>query len=78
MYGSPHNDYPMRLLLSKIATADVIRLGADTALGSSLLPIIRTHATVPKSQPTPAVTAIASAPQNITRIAPIVTLAPPA
>jgi hypothetical protein len=26
MYGSLHNDYPMRLLLSKIATTDVIRL----------------------------------------------------
>ena len=30
------------------------------------------------SHPTPAVTAMASAPQNVTRIAPIATLAPPA
>src|ERR1035438_7488453 len=36
------------------------------------------HATVPKSQPTPAVRAMASAPQKVTRIAPIVTPAPPA
>src|ERR1019366_6704178 len=36
------------------------------------------HATVPNSDPTPAVSAMASAPQNVTRIAPIVTLAPPA
>jgi hypothetical protein len=36
------------------------------------------HATVPNSAPTPAVSAMASAPQNVTRIAPIVTPAPPA
>ena len=35
------------------------------------------HATVPKRDPTPAVSPMASAPQNVTRIAPIVTLAPP-
>src|ERR1019366_4417383 len=43
-----------------------------------LLSIIRTHATVPNSHPTPEVIAMASAPQNVTRIAPAVTLAPPA
>src|ERR1035437_7134847 len=42
------------------------------------LPIVRTHATVPNSHPTPEVIAIASAPQKVTRIAPISTLAPPA
>src|ERR1700687_3091154 len=36
------------------------------------------QATVPNSHPTPAVSAMASAPQNVTRIAPIVTPAPPA
>lgn len=48
------------------------------------VPSIRAHAldmtfqtTVPNSAPTPAVTAIASAPQNVTRIAPAVTPAPP-
>jgi hypothetical protein len=37
----------------------------------------RPHTTVPNSVPTPAVSAIASAPQNVTRIAPLVALAPP-
>jgi mannan endo-1,4-beta-mannosidase len=48
------------------------------------VPSIRAHAlemfsqtAVPNSAPTPAVTAIASAPQNVTRIAPAATLAPP-
>jgi mannan endo-1,4-beta-mannosidase len=47
------------------------------------VPSIRSHAlemiqtAVPNSAPTPAVTAIASAPQNVTRIAPAATLAPP-
>ena len=36
------------------------------------------HANLPKRAPMPAVTAIASAPQNVTRHAPFVTLAPPA
>jgi len=36
------------------------------------------HGEIPNSAPTPAVTAIASAPQNVTRIAPPATLAPPA
>src|SRR5450631_3007337 len=36
------------------------------------------HATVPNSAPTPAVNAMASAPQNVTRIAPTVIPAPPA
>lgn len=36
------------------------------------------HATVPNSDPTPAVTAIARAPQNVTRKAPTITPAPPA
>jgi hypothetical protein len=36
------------------------------------------HATVPNSHPTPAVTAMASAPQNVTRSAPTATPAPPA
>ena len=36
------------------------------------------HEAVPNSDPTPAVSAMASAPQNVTRIAPIVTPAPPA
>src|ERR1700732_4824307 len=36
------------------------------------------HATVPNSAPTPAVSTMASAPQNVTRVAPIVTPAPPA
>ena len=35
------------------------------------------HTATPNSDPTPDVTAIASAPQNVTRIAPTVTLAPP-
>ena len=35
------------------------------------------YTAVPKSAPTPAVIAIASAPQNVTRIAPAVTPAPP-
>jgi len=35
------------------------------------------HTATPNSAPTPAVTAIASAPQNVTRIAPAVTPAPP-
>jgi mannan endo-1,4-beta-mannosidase len=35
------------------------------------------HAAVPNSAPTPAVTAIARAPQKVTRIAPVATLAPP-
>ena len=38
----------------------------------------RTHATVPNNQPTPDVIAMASAPQKVTRIAPDITLAPPA
>lgn len=48
------------------------------------VPSIRAHArdmnsyaATPKSAPTPAVTAIASAPQNVTRIAPVLTSAPP-
>ena len=41
-------------------------------------PFCPAHAAVPNSHPTPAVRAIASAPQNVTRIAPIVTPAPPA
>jgi len=36
-------------------------------------PVPRVYATVRNSVPTPAVTAIASAPQNVTRIAPLVT-----
>src|SRR5260221_3765355 len=36
------------------------------------------HTTVPKSAPTPAVTPIASAPQNVTRMAPVDIPAPPA
>jgi len=36
------------------------------------------HASVPNSEPTPAVSAMASAPQNVTRIAPNITAAPPA
>jgi hypothetical protein len=36
------------------------------------------HPTAPNNAPTPAVSAIASAPQNVTRTAPIVRLAPPA
>jgi hypothetical protein len=36
------------------------------------------HGTPTKSDPTPAVNAIASAPQNVTRTAPIITPAPPA
>ena len=43
-----------------------------------ILKVRLAHATVPKSAPMPAVTAIASAPQNVTRIAPTVTPAPPA
>src|SRR5664279_588393 len=43
-----------------------------------LLPIVRTHATVPNSHPTPEVIAMASAPQKVRRIAPVITLAPPA
>ena len=35
------------------------------------------HANVPNSAPTPAVSPIASAPQNVTRMAPVVTGAPP-
>ena len=35
------------------------------------------HTTVPKSAPTPAVSAMASAPQNVTRTAPLATPAPP-
>ena len=35
------------------------------------------YTTVPKSAPTPAVIAIASAPQNVTRVAPAATPAPP-
>src|ERR1022692_298326 len=41
-------------------------------------PVVPAHATVPNSDATPAVTAMASAPQNVTHIAPIVTPAPPA
>lgn len=41
-------------------------------------PIGRVHAPVPNSDPTPAVRAMASAPQNVTRIVPIITAAPPA
>jgi hypothetical protein len=41
-------------------------------------PVGPAHGTVPNSDPTPAVNAPASAPQNVTRIAPIVTPAPPA
>lgn len=36
------------------------------------------HTTVPNNAPMPAVTAMASAPQNVTRIAPTATPAPPA
>jgi hypothetical protein len=43
-----------------------------------LLPSVRTHATVPNNHPTPEVIAMASAPQKVTRIAPAITLAPPA
>src|ERR1035438_7510420 len=39
---------------------------------------LRTHATVPNNHPTPDVIAMASAPQKVTRIAPTITLAPPA
>ena len=35
------------------------------------------HKTDPNSHPTPAVSAMASAPQNVTRIAPLTILAPP-
>src|SRR6516165_7470045 len=35
------------------------------------------HGADPKSAPAPVVTAIASAPQNVTRVAPLITLAPP-
>src|SRR5271166_2098858 len=43
-----------------------------------VLPFVLAYAIVPNTQPTLAVTAIASAPQNVTRIAPIITPAPPA
>src|SRR5680860_1137311 len=39
---------------------------------------LRNHATTPNIRPTPAVSAIASAPQNVTLIAPIAIDAPPA
>src|ERR1700686_5907417 len=41
-------------------------------------PVGLIYTTVPNNHPTPAVAAIASAPQNVTRIAPTVTPAPPA
>lgn len=39
---------------------------------------VATQATVPNSEPMPAVSAMASAPQNVTRMAPRITPAPPA
>ena len=58
-----------------LGTPDLSRLPTYQGLGRS--PVFHAHATVPNNQPTPAVTAIASAPQNVTRIAPMVTPAPP-
>ena len=52
------------------------RLGLGKACGRP--PVDPAHATVPNSAPTPAVSAMASGPQNVTRIAPTVTPAPPA
>jgi hypothetical protein len=43
-----------------------------------LVKSISDYETVPKNAPAPAVTAMASAPQNVTRIAPAATGAPPA
>src|ERR1019366_3981771 len=43
-----------------------------------LFPTVRAHATVPNNHPTPEVIAMASAPQKVTRIAPVIILAPPA
>src|ERR1035438_8632814 len=48
------------------------------AFATGRLPIGPAHETVPNSHPTPAVSAMARAPQNVTRIAPMVTPAPPA
>src|SRR5580700_9552474 len=49
-----------------------------TVVKSSSHQVGLAHATIPKSDPTPAVSAMANAPQNVTRIAPNITSAPPA
>src|SRR5665213_3513566 len=72
---SQRGDLPARPLSGEAHKALLVILVNIVLRGSRLS---GTHATVPKSVPTPAVTAIASAPQNVTRIAPPVTGAPPA
>src|ERR1035438_2658760 len=64
------------LVLSSARAALIAPFEEGTVPG--MLPTVRTHATVPNSQPTPAVIAMASAPQKVTRIAPVIILAPPA
>src|SRR5664280_138556 len=64
------------VVLSSARVALIVLVEEGT--GPGLLPIIRTHATVPNSHPMPEVIAMASAPQKVTRIAPVITLAPPA
>src|SRR5664279_2439826 len=51
--------------------------GAGAELRSPLKSTFLCHAAIPKIFPTPAVSAIARAPQNVTRIAPRATAAPP-
>src|SRR5664280_3779579 len=64
------------VVLSSARVALIVLVEEGTERG--WLPIVRTHATVPNSHPTPEVIAMASAPQKVTRIAPVITLAPPA
>src|SRR5664280_2624380 len=64
------------LVLSSARASLMARV--ENGTGPGLRPIVRTHTTVPNSHPMPEVIAMASAPQKVTRIAPVITLAPPA
>jgi len=65
--GEPYPDYDQFTFYSDADVPSICAHALDMAV----------HGAVPNSAPTPAVTAIASAPQNVTRNAPEATLAPP-
>src|ERR1019366_3864775 len=64
------------LVLSPARAALMERL--NKAQNRACFRLSHSHTTVPNSHPTPEVIAMASAPQKVTRIAPLITLAPPA
>ena len=65
-------DFPRCLLrLSELELLDRERRATERRIRQAKFDVVKSLATVPNSAPTPAVIAIASAPQNVTRSAPV-------